>query len=327
MAYRLPPLATFRTFEAAARHLSFRKAAEELHVTPSAVSQQIKTLESYLDVPLFLRRPNALQLSEDGMSMIANVRDGLDSFVAGIESTRHGQRLSLNVTAPPSFATRWLVAHLFRFTVAHPDVAIRVISKPENIDSPQTLSGPTDEEIDPRQETSEVAIRFGAGAYPGHRVEKLVTPDYVLVCSPALRDGKTPLRTPQDLACQTLIHDETIPVVEKRPSWHEWLRLAGISGIDTERGPRFSNSVLVHEAALDGQGVALVIKQHVEADVAAGRLLIPFSITMPSAYAYFLVIPEVEAGRAVVLAFQEWIRAEIRPGSQREDEVRIGRDD
>jgi LysR family glycine cleavage system transcriptional activator len=101
--------------------------------------------------------------------------------------------------------------------------------------------------------------------------------------------------------------------VEKRPSWHEWLKLAGVNGIDTERGPRFSNSILALEAALEGQGVALVLKPQIEADVAAGRLLIPFAIDIPSAYAYFLVMPREVAGQAVVLAFQQWLRAEIGP--------------
>jgi len=160
-----------------------------------------------------------------------------------------------------------------------------------------------------------VAIRFGSGLYPGYRVEKLLTPDYVLVCSPGLQEVATPLHTLEDLRHHILIHDETIPLVEKRPSWAQWLKLAGVSGIDSERGPRFSNSVLVHEAVLGGQGVALVVRQHVEVDVAAGRLLIPFSITMPSAYSYFLVIPVADAEKAIVLAFRAWIRGEIGPQS------------
>lgn len=313
MSYRFPPLSTFRTFEAAARHLSFKKAAEELHVTPSAVSQQVKNLESYLGLALFQRCPNALRLTEDGTAMVPNIRAGLDCFAAGIEVTRHGKTRSLNVSAPPSFATRWLVPHLSRFSIAHPDVAIRITSSPDTIDGPHAFPARTDEETDPRQEISEVAVRFGSGVYPGHRVEKLLTPEYVLVCSPGLRDGATALRTLDDLRRQILIHDETIPLVEKRPSWAQWLKLAGITGMDSEHGPRFSNSVLVHEAALGGQGVALVIRQHVEADIAAGRLVIPFPFTIPAAYAYFLVTPEADAENAIVLAFRVWIRAEISP--------------
>jgi len=311
VAYRLPPLSTFRTFEAAARHLSFKLAAEELHVTPAAVSQQIKNLESYLGTTLFLRLPKALQLTEDGLAMFPKIRDGMDCFAAAVESTWRGDRLALNVTAPPSFATRWLVPRLARFSLAHADVAIRISSNPENIDSAQPALELTTETNDPRHETSEVAIRFGTGLYPGYQVEKMLTPDYVLVCSPRLMSGETPLRTPEDIGQHILIHDESIPVIEKRPSWHEWLRLAGVSGIDTERGPRFSNSILALEAAVEGQGLALVLRQQIEADVAAGRLLVPFAISMPSAYAYFLVIPRNIAERAVVRAFKDWLQAEI----------------
>jgi LysR family glycine cleavage system transcriptional activator len=312
VAYRLPPLSTFRTFEVAARHLSFRYAADELHVTPSAVSQQIKTLESYLGLALFQRLPNGLQLTDDGAAMIPKVREGLDCFVAGVASTRQGRQTLLTVSSPHSFATRWLVPHLPHFSAAHPGVTIRISSNPDAIDGAQVSPARAKEAIDPRQQAGEVAIRFGNGVYPGYRVERLLVPEYVLVCSPLLCDaGATPLRTPEDLRQQVLIHDETIPVVDRRPSWSEWCRIAGIAGVDTKRGPRFSNSVLVHEAALEGQGVALVIRQHVEADVAAGRLVIPFTITLPAEYAYFLVIPERDAGKAVVLAFAQWIRAEI----------------
>lgn len=309
MAYRLPPLSSFRTFEAAARHLSFRKAADELHVTPAAVSQQIKSLETYLGVSLFLRLPKVLQLTEEGLAMYPRVRDGMDSFAAAIESTRRAG-LALNVTAPPSFATRWLVPRLARFSLTHAEVAIRISSNPENIDGPQTALDMTIEASDPRHEASEVAIRFGTGIYPGYQVEKMLTPDYVLVCSPRLLDGEAPLRSPEDLVNQILIHDESIPDPEQRPSWHEWFKLAGVSGVDTERGPRFSNSILAQEAATEGQGVALALRPQVEAEVAAGRLAIPFATTLPSAYAYYLVIPQAIAERPVVTAFKDWLRAE-----------------
>lgn len=313
MAYHLPPLSTFRTFEAAARHLSFKRAAAELHVTPAAVSQQIKSLESYLGVSLFQRLPKALQLTEEGLAMFPKVRNGMDSFAAAVECTRRDAALSLNVTAPPSFATRWLVPRLARFSLAHAEVAIRISSNPGNIDGPQTQLEMSNEANDPRQESSEVAIRFGMGVYPGYQVEKMLTPDYVLVCSPRLLEGDAALRSPADLFNQILIHDESIPVVEKRPSWDEWLKLAGVSNMDTERGPRFSNSILAQEAAAEGQGVALALKPQVEAEVTAGRLVIPFPILLPSAYSYYLVIPQGIGERRVVRAFKDWLQAEIGP--------------
>ena len=311
MAYRLPPLATFRTFEAAARHLSFKKAAEELHVTPAAVSQQIKSLETYLGVSLFHRLPKALQLTEEGLAMFPKVRDGMDSFAAAVESTRLGLNLALNVTAPPSFAARWLVPRLARFSQAHPEVAMRISSNPENIDGPQTALDITSQASDSRHVASEVAIRFGTGSYPSYQVTKMLAPDYVLVCSPRLMDGEVPLRMPEDLVNHILIHDESIPAVEQRPSWHEWLRLAGVSGVDTERGPRFSNAILAQEAAAEGQGVVLALRLQVEGEVAAGRLVIPFATAMPSAYAYYLVIPQAISERPVVIAFKDWLQSEI----------------
>ena len=311
MSYHLPPLSSFRTFEAAARHLSFKRAAEELHVTPSAISQQIKSLESYLGVPLFRRRPNALCLTEDGVRMLTSVRAGLDCFAEGIGATRHEKCPSLTVSAPPWFATRWLVPHLSGFTTAHPDVAIKVRSSVGMIDGLHALPMHS-EESDPRQGDAKVEIRFGDGLYPGYRVEKLLTPSYVIVCSPALRNGANPLEELDDLRHHILFQDETITIAEKRPSWTRWLELAGITDIDSERGPRFSNSALVHEAVLGGQGVALEIRQYIEADVAGGRLVVPFPNTVPSAYSYFLVHPAAVSESPVWLAFREWICAEIR---------------
>ena len=315
MAYRLPPLASFRVFEAAARHLSFKKAAEELSVTPAAVSQQIKKLESYLGAPLFVRAAPKLHLTEEGAAMLPKVSEGLDLFAQAVESTQQnkqeGVSRALNVISPPSFAARWLVPRLARFSAAVPDLAIRISSNPENIDSPQTALALSRALIDPRDQTSEVAIRFGTGLYPGYQVDKLLTPDYVVVCSPGLLAGEVPLRTPQDLGNHILIHDESILMVDKRPDWNEWLRLAGVSKLDTERGPRFSNSVLVIEAVLEGQGIGLVLKPQVQADIACGRLVMPFPVHMPSAYSYFLVTPKAIVGKASVLAFQAWLHAEI----------------
>lgn len=314
MAYRLPPLSSLRTFEAAARHLSFKKAAAELHVTPAAVSQQIKTLENYLGVLLFQRRPNALLLTEDGVSMFPKIRDGLDLFASAVEGTQRSRTRVLNVVAPPSFAARWLVPRLSRFSAAHPEVAIRISSSAKHIDGPHTSSEQVKELVDPRQEAGDVSIRFGMGLYPGSQVEKILTPDYVLVCSPLFLTGEFPLRTPQDLSRCVLIHDESITASEQRPSWREWFGIAGVSGMDTERGPRFSNTLMVLEAVLEGQGVGLVLKPLVEADVAAGRLCIPFSISLPSRYSYFFVTSKAAAGQPMVKLFQGWVRSEVGGG-------------
>lgn len=311
MVYRLPALSTFRTFEAAVRHLSFAKAAAELNVTPAAVSQQIKKLESYLGVALFLRGPNTLTLTDDAQAMYPKIRAGLDQFAAGVELTQHHAQRALHVTAPPAFAARWLIPRLGRFSAAHPEVLVRITSLIGNIDEPDAVLVQSTNLIDPRSETSEVAIRFGTGLYPAYQVEHLFTPDFVVACSPSLCSGDLALQQPQNLSRHVLIHDDSTREVVSMPSWQSWLLKAGVSGVDVARGLRFSNAILTLEAALDGQGVALVQKQLIEADVASARLHIPFATSLPSHYAYHLVLAKTATTQPVVLAFQQWLRQEI----------------
>ena len=303
MSYRLPPLPALRAFEAAARHLSFKKAADELFVTPAAISQQIKALESYLGVLLFHRLPRALELSEQGQAMLPKLREGMDCLAAAVEMAQQRPAGLLTVHAPPSFALRWLVPRLSRFAALHPEVELRLADDAGNIDG--LGRGPESVLTDPRDAGSAVAVRFGMGDYPGFSRDLLLAPEYVLVCSPGLLSRSAPFATAADLAQQVLIHDESIPDEAVRPSWDEWFRLAGVHGVDTSRGPRFSSAVLVLEAALGGQGVALSLWPLVEADVRAGRLLMPFPTVLPSRYVYSLVVPETlverpQIGRAHV---------------------------
>jgi LysR family glycine cleavage system transcriptional activator len=306
LSYRLPPFAVLRAFEAAARHLSFKKAAEELHLTPAAVSQQIKGLEEYLGVFLFHRLTRALELTEHAMAMLPKVREGFDCLAAAVEATRQHTADTLTVTAPPSFATHWLIPRLTRFATANPEIALRLASSPDSVDRRDETAVFSEAMVDPRDDSSAVAIRYGAGSYPGYCVERICAPMFVPVCSPALLE-RLPLRTPADLRDHVLIHDETIEEGGRRSLWRTWLQEAGITDVNTSRGPRFSNSVLAVEAALAGQGVALALTLLVEADLAAGRLVIPLDIAAPSPYAYFLVISEAVAHRPAVEAFRHWL--------------------
>jgi LysR family glycine cleavage system transcriptional activator len=300
-------LPVLRAFEAAARHLSFKKAAEELHVTPAAVSQQIKALESYLELPLFRRLTRALELTEHGAAMLPKIREGFECLAAAVEAAGERRGDALTVTAPPSFATHWLLSRLPRFTAAHPEIALRLASSPDSVDRRGETAILDEALADLRGEASTVAIRYGTGIYPGYWVERVFAPAYVPVCSPQLLAG---MGSPADLARQVLIHDETIDDGERQPIWAAWLQAAGAEGIDAERGPHFSNAALAIEAALAGQGVALAAKPLVEADVAAGRLAIPFAVSLPSPYAYFLVTAEAVARRPAVAAFRQWLLAE-----------------
>ena len=312
MTYRLPPLAALRAFESAARHLSFKKAAEELHVTPAAISQQIKALESYLGIVLFRRLTRALEISPQAQAMLPKLREGFDCLAAAIDSTRQEAEGVLTVTAPPSFASRWLVPRLPRFSALHPDVELRLSSGADSVDRPGETLRQDDGSVDLRAAESLLAIRYGTGNYPGLQVEQIFAPDWVPVCSPRLPSVERPLALPQDLARHVLIHDETIGDEARPPGWREWLASAGVSGVDGERGPRFSNAVLAVEAALDGQGVALALRPLVEADVASGRLVIPFEIAVPSPFAYFLVMPRAVAQRRSVAAFRSWLLDEAQ---------------
>ncbi len=171
---------------------------------------------------------------------------------------------------------------------------------------------------DPRAADSELAIRYGTGHYPGFVVERLLAPDWVPVCSPRLANGERPLHSPPDLARHVLIHDETIDGEGRQPGWREWLTAAGVSGVDSERGPRFNNAVLAVEAALDGQGVALALRPLVEADLAAGRLILPFDLAVPSPLLTFCCLCAAVANRSPVAAFRDWLlrQTSCRRGEQ-----------
>lgn len=301
-----------RAFESAARHLSFKKAAEELHVTPAAISQQIKALESYLGVALFRRLTRALEITAQGRAMLPKIREGFECFAAAIDGTRQTVEGVLTVTAPPSFATRWLVPRLPRFSVIHPEVELRLASSGDSVDRRGETLLLDNEVLDLRDAGSVLAIRYGTGNYPGLQVDQIFAPDWVPVCSPRLVDGARRLETPGDLAQHVLIHDETIDDEDRQPGWREWLAGAGVTTVDAERGPRFSNAVLAVEAALDGQGVALALKPLVENDVAAGRLIVPFEMGVASPYGYFLVMRKAVAGRHSVAAFRQWLLSEAQ---------------
>jgi LysR family glycine cleavage system transcriptional activator len=311
MTYRLPPLNALRAFEAAARHLSFKEASEELSVTPTAISHQIRGLEEYLGFQLFYRLTRALELTREGRAMLPKVRDGLECFAAAIESTRqHGASGRLLVTSPPAFASRWLIRHLPSFTAEHPEIELHMAASLETIDArdPSSVSGLAG--IDVRDDESEVFIRFGRGHYDGCRVDRLFAPAYVLVCSPRLLLGMRPLHVPADLRRHNLLHDESIMELLDRPTWAEWLQVAGLRGIDPDAGTHFSDPGLVLSAAIDGVGVAIASKPLIEAEVAAGRLVVPFDIVIHRTQAYCLVVPEAVADRPIVSVFREWLLGE-----------------
>ena len=310
MPYRLPPLNALRAFETAARHLSFKLAGEELSVTPTAISHQIRSLESYLGFPLFHRLTRAIELTAKGRAMLPKVREGLDAFAAAIETTRcHDEGGRLLVSSPPTFLSRWLIRHLPGLAARHPEIQLHMTASLAMIDLPDASGAAAIEEVGPSEE-AEVFIRFGRGSYPGCQVKRLFSPVYTAVCSPRLLSGTQPLKVPADLAHYALLHDDTIPELMIRPTWAEWLELAGVQEIDSNAGMHFSDSGLVLSAAIDGLGVALASKPLIEAEVAAGRLVVLFDIVIRRPQAYFLVIPEAVSADPVVCAFRDWLLEE-----------------
>lgn len=293
--------------------MSFKKAADELNVTPAAVSHQMKGLEAYLGVKLFQRLTRSLQLTDEAQAALPKLREGFDCLAAAIERTRqHVETGTLTVSVPPSFAARWLVPRLQLFTAAYPDIDLRISTSMRTIDSRNDDASVGAGLVDVRDEVADVSIRFGAGRYPGYRADKLLSVSYVPVCSPRLLEGVNPLRRPEDIQHHTLLHDDAIPDAAERPGWDEWLRAARVEGVNVSRGPHFNNSMLALEAAADGVGVALGMRPLVAADIASGRLAAPFELSLPSSFAYFLVCAEAIADRPKVAAFRDWLVLEAR---------------
>ncbi len=313
MSYRLPPLNALRAFEAAARHLSFKNAAVELSVTPTAISHQIKLLEAFLGHALFRRLTRALELTPQGGVMLPKVREGLACFALAVESAQ--QRVNtgkLIVVLPPFIATRWLVPRLKKFAQTQPALNLQIIRSLKAIDGDDSIYSTLLGQVDPREEDSLVVIRFGTGVYPGYQVDRLFGSDYLAVCSPKLLEVGPPLRTPDDVRHHVRLHDDAIASEHVGLGWSDWFKLAGISGVDEAAGPHFSDSGLVYAAALDGLGVALASKPLVASALAQGRLVAPFDLVVAHSFAYYLVVPEATATRPEVQAFRTWLLEEAR---------------
>jgi LysR family glycine cleavage system transcriptional activator len=297
MTRRLPSLNALRAFEAAGRHLSFTRAAEELHVTPAAISHQVKALEAHLGVQLFRRLNRALLLTDAGQLCLPGVGEGFDRLAAAMAGLEERDaRGALTVSVSPSFASKWLVPRLERFTTAYPEIDVRVSASMALVDF--------------QREDVDLAIRYGRGKYPGLRVDPLLQDSIAPMCSPRLRDGARPIRVLGDLRRHTLLHDDSMSFDDAAPDWRMWLAAAGVEGVDTDRGMRFSQFDLAIQAAIDGAGVVLGFRSLVADDLAAGRLVIPFDLSLPLSFAYYVVAPEATADRPKVAAFRDWLLAE-----------------
>lgn len=303
MNRRLPPLNALRACEAAARHLSFTKAAAELNVTPAAVSHQVKSLEEILGVQLFVRLPRALQLTEAGQAALSLLSQGFDKLEQAVEGLRnHAASELLTISVSPSFGALWLVPRLEMFRREHPEIEIRIDG--------------TDRLITLARDNADVTLRYGPGGYDGVQCDFLFDQFNTPVCSASLLDGNQPLRTPEDLRHHTLLH---IDWKDAEASWRMWLLAAGLQHIDPTRGPRFTQESMAVQAALDGNGVALVGDLLVAEHLAAGRLVRPFSLELstPLSFSYFLLSRPQDADKPKINAFRKWLLKEAKQTSKR----------
>jgi LysR family glycine cleavage system transcriptional activator len=296
MTTPLPSLNGLRAFEAAARHLSFTQAAAELNVTQTAISHQIRRLEEQLGIRLFVRRHRALLLTPAAEGYLPAVRAAFEDLRQATERLRRRDRDELlTVSTIASLAAKWLLQRVAAFQEAHPGIEVRLTASTHLVDF--------------RREEVDMAVRYGRGHWPGLRSLWLMAEDIFPVCSPALLTGKHPLRRPEDLAHHMLLH-ATI----SREDWQLWLTAAGLpTALAAKRGLSFDQSFMAIQAAIDGVGVALGRTPIVEADIAAGRLVVPFDVVLPAEAGYYIVAPEETADMPKITLFRDWLLASVTP--------------
>lgn len=301
MSRRLPPLNALRAFEAAGRHLSFTKAADELAVTQAAISHQVKGLEETLGVQLFRRFNRRLMLTDAGQRYLPALTEAFERIDGATQRLYADEAEgALKISVANSFAAKWLLPRLPKFLARHPDIDVQVSA--------------SDRLTDFGRDDIDMGIRYGLGTYPGLRVDLLMDDKVFPVCSPALLEGARPLRGPADLRHHTLLHDDVRG--SEFPDWRKWLKAAGVSDVNPDRGPGYSHSSLVIQAAVEGQGVALARGSLVTLDLEAGRLVQPFGPELPSNFSCYVVAPKATADRPKIKAFRDWLfeEAGVAPG-------------
>lgn len=290
-ADRLPPLNAIRAFEAAARHLSISDAALELNVTAGAVSRQIRGLEETLGLALFVRGHRQIALTPQGAEYFKAVTKALDELKdATRRLKRKHQRRPLKIRAYTTFAIRWLIPRLAAFRAEHPEIEVLIKASLDPVDF--------------RKEDIDGAIRLGDGVWQGAHVDRLVANELVAVCSPALVKAAPRLRRPADLARTTLLHS-----IARPDDWAAWLNHAGVSDrIDARSGMSYESSAMVYAAAIEGLGVGMAQRFLVEDDLRAGRLVMPFDVTLDMGdHTYYLLTAAHRDSSPAMATFRQWL--------------------
>ncbi len=290
---RLPPLNAVRAFEAAARRGNFNQAAEELSVTPSAISHQVRALEEFFGTKLFRRSGRNVVLTPKARDFLRSVTQALDQINAASQRMmRRPEGNLLNIAVAPTFATGWLVPRMSEFQVDHPELEIRMCTT-------MSFADFANSDID-------LSINYSAGEFPqGLASVRIMAEHCVPVCAPRYLEDHE-LRTPDDIRNCTLLH--ALPRIGQ---WRNWLEVAGVTGVDAERGPKFQSTPLALEAAKSGLGVAIANLEFVEDHVRQGSLVAPFQVEVPSESGYYLVYPMDHADEPKIEAFREWLLAKL----------------
>lgn len=303
---RLPSLNGLRAFEAAARHLSFTRAASELNVTQTAISHQIKRLEDELGLRLFVRQNRALALTPQARDYLPLVRAAFDDLRLATERlVRKDNGKVLTVSTIASLAAKWLLPRLTAFQEAHPGIDVRITTSMGLVDF--------------RKDDVDAAIRYGRGHWPGVRAEWLMADEVFPVCSPTLLQGDRPLRCPEDLAHHTLLqasggYDD---------DWRLWLTAAGLPvEISRQSSLSFDLMFMTVQAAIDGLGVAVGRTSYVQDDIAKGRLVVPFKMALPTDAGFYLVTPEGRTDSPKLKAFRQWLKAAVQQKGMSANPVR-----
>ncbi len=299
MPRRLPPLNTLRSFEAAARYESFTRAAEELHVTQGAVSQQVKALETQLGVKLFNRERQRLKITQAGHDYLAVIREALDRIGAGTERLMQRQGANvLTVSTSLDFAAKWLVHRLSRFAAAHPGIDLRISATMRHVDF-------ANDDVD-------VAVRHGGGNWAGLEATRLCAEQVFAVCSPSLLAGRNRLRRPADVLKWPLLRLE-----DQSRAWARWFDLAGVVPPERLPGPVLNRASVLIDAAIGGQGIALARTTLAAWDLLEGRIVRPFALSWQPDNTYWILSPKATAKDAKISRFRDWLLAEAADDARR----------
>ena len=308
MLRRLPPLNALKAFEAAARHESFTRAAEELCVTQGAVSHQVKALEAELGVKLFNRERQRLIITEAGRDYLVVLRDALDRIAVGTERLIQRQSSGvITVSTSPDFAAKWLVNRLGRFAETHPGIDLRISATLHHVDFAR-------EDVD-------LAVRHGEGNWPGLDIVRLSSEQLFVVCSPKLLAGRNRIAKPSDVLKFPLLH------LDNGDAWTRWFAAAGVEGAEHVHGPVLNRASMVIDAAIDGQGVALARTTLAATDLINGRLVRPFAQALRLEKTYWIVCPKATSDRVKIKTFREWLLAEAASDTRQLQKLRSKNDE